>query len=145
MSPPSSPWIMNLSIMLLLTTGKMVLILMLLLRNFGGRLGNVCSLTFGHLTLLHFPILPSYCQGVVVLISRGSSKVITNEFGRWRELAFPPLVFSATGVMGPVATTIYRKLAFMLVGKWKMNYSLCLFWVRCCLRDSLLSDVLEGS
>ena len=51
---------------------------------------------------------------------------------------FSPLVFSATGGMGPVATTVYRKLASMLAGKWKMNYSSCLFWVRCRLCYSLL-------
>jgi len=51
---------------------------------------------------------------------------------------FSPLVFLATGGMGPVAMTVYRKLASMLAGKWKMNYSCCLFWVRCRLYYSLL-------
>ena len=51
---------------------------------------------------------------------------------------FSLLVFSATGGMGPVATTVYRKLDSMLAGKWKMNYSRCLYWVRCRLCYSLL-------
>ena len=51
---------------------------------------------------------------------------------------FSPLVSLATGGMGPVAMTVYRKLASILAGKWKMNYSRCLFWVRCRLCYSLL-------
>jgi len=40
---------------------------------------------------------------------------------------FSPLVFSASGGMGPSATTVYKKLAFMLADKWGMNYNQCLF------------------
>ena len=36
---------------------------------------------------------------------------------------FSPLVFAATGVMGPTTTTVFRKLASMLVEKWNVNYS----------------------
>jgi len=32
---------------------------------------------------------------------------------------------------GPSATAVFRKLASMLVDKWSVNYSRCLFWLRC--------------
>jgi len=51
---------------------------------------------------------------------------------------FSPLVFAATGGMGPSATTVYRKLASMLADKWGVNYSRCLFLLRCRLCFSLL-------
>ena len=52
---------------------------------------------------------------------------------------FSPLVFSASGGMGPTATTVYKKLAStgVLADKWDMNYSKCLFWLRCRLCFSL--------
>ena len=40
---------------------------------------------------------------------------------------FSPLVFTATGGMGPTATTVFRKLALMLTEKHSINYSKCLF------------------
>ena len=44
---------------------------------------------------------------------------------------FSPLVFSACGGMGQTATTVYNKLASVLADKWEMNYSWCLYWMRC--------------
>ena len=49
-----------------------------------------------------------------------------------------PLVFSACGGMGPTATKVYKKLASMLADKREMNYSQCLYWMRCRLCFSLL-------
>ena len=48
---------------------------------------------------------------------------------------FSPLVFAATG---GTATTVYRKLASMLAEKRSINYSKCLFWLRCRLCFLLL-------
>ena len=53
---------------------------------------------------------------------------------------FSPLVFAATGGMGPTATSVYMKLASMLAEQWNNSYSWCLFWVRCCLCFSLLKS-----
>ena len=44
---------------------------------------------------------------------------------------FSPLVFSASGGVGPSATTVYKKLASMLAEKWNTNCSRCVFWLRC--------------
>ena len=41
---------------------------------------------------------------------------------------FLPLVFAATGGMGPTATTVFRKLASMLAEKHSINYSKFLFY-----------------
>jgi len=40
-----------------------------------------------------------------------------------KRACFSPLVFSASGGMGPSVTTIYKKLASMLADKWVLNYS----------------------
>jgi len=51
-------------------------------------------------------------------------KLMIKEFKRWRELAFSsPLVFASTGGMGPLATTVFRKLASMLAEKWDIKCS----------------------
>ena len=55
-----------------------------------------------------------------------------------KRTCFSPLVFVATGGMGPAATTVYRKLASVLAEKWNISYSRCLFWVKCHLCFSLL-------
>ena len=55
---------------------------------------------------------------------------------------FSPLVFSASGGMGPSATTVYKKLTSTLADKWDMNYSKCLFWLRCRLCISLLRSAI---
>ena len=55
---------------------------------------------------------------------------------------FSPLVFAATGDMGPTATTVFRKLASMLAEKRSINYSKCLFWLRCRLCFSLLRSAV---
>ena len=44
--------------------------------------------------------------------------------------------------MGPTATNVFRKLAPMLAEKWIVNYSCCLFWVRCRLCFSLLRSAV---
>ena len=55
---------------------------------------------------------------------------------------FSPLVFSASGGMGPSATTVYKKLASMLAEKWNTNYSRCVFWLRCRVCFSLLRSAI---
>ena len=55
---------------------------------------------------------------------------------------FSPLVFSASGGMGPSATTVYSKLASMLVDKWDRPYSRCMFWLCCRLCFSLLRSAI---
>ena len=55
---------------------------------------------------------------------------------------FSPLVFAATGGMGPTATTVFRKFASMLAEKRSTNYSKCLYWLRCRLCFSLLRSAV---
>jgi len=66
---------------------------------------------------------------------------ITRGCGKLRKPDFP-LAFSASGGMGPSATTVYKKLASMLVEKWNMNYSHCLLWLRCQVCFSLLRSAI---
>ena len=58
---------------------------------------------------------------------------------------FSPLVFSASGGMGPSATTVYSKLASMLADKWDRSYSRCMFWLRCWLSVKISHYVHKGS
>ena len=51
-----------------------------------------------------------------------------------KRACFSPVFFAAIGGMGPTTTTVYR----MLVKKWNISYSRCLFWVRCRLCFLLL-------
>ena len=52
-------------------------------------------------------------------------------------------MFSASGGMGPSATTVYKKLASMLAEKWNPNYSRCVFWLRCWVCFSLLRSAIN--
>ena len=52
--------------------------------------------------------------------------------------SFTPLVMSATGGMGSMATTFYSRLASMLSEKRRMPYSKTVEWVRCKLSFALL-------
>ena len=70
-------------------------------------------------------------------MNKRNDELMMKEFVRWR-VYFSPLVFAATGGMGPSATIAFRKLASMLAEKWNIKYSHCLFWFRCHLCFSLL-------
>ena len=115
---------------MLLSTERIVLILMLLLGIFGVGIGSMHFFTLGCLILLRTPILDYQCQGAIRFMNKRNDEFMMKEFGRWRELAFSQL--------GPSATTVFRKRASMLAEKWNIMYCHCLFWVRCRLCFSLL-------
>ena len=56
--------------------------------------------------------------------------------------SFFPLVFSAAGGMGPIATIVYKKLASLLAEKQGRAYSSTLYWLRCKLNFSLLRSAI---
>ena len=61
---------------------------------------------------------------------------------------FSPLVFSASGGMGPTAKVVYKKLAAMIATKHNQPYSQTINWLRCRLSFSLLRSsimCLRGS
>ena len=51
---------------------------------------------------------------------------------------FSPLVFSASGSMGPTARIVYKKLTAMIASKHNQSYSQTMNWLRCRLSFSLL-------
>ncbi len=55
---------------------------------------------------------------------------------------FIPLVFSATGGMGPAAQVFYRRLAALISEKQQQSYSTTMGWIRCCLSFSLLQSAI---
>ena len=62
--------------------------------------------------------------------------------------SFTPLVFSASGGMGPTARVFYKKLASIIATKHNKAYSKTLNWMRCRKSFSLLRSAvmcLRGS
>ena len=70
---------------------------------------------------------PIHCKGAIRLMNKRNDKLMMKKFWRWRELAFPPLVFAATGGMEPSATTVFRSLPLC----WLRNGISSEFAVRC--------------
>ena len=56
--------------------------------------------------------------------------------------SFSPLVFSAAGGMGTIATVVYKRLASLLAEKQGRPYSSTLYWLRCRLNFSLLRSAI---
>ena len=56
--------------------------------------------------------------------------------------SFSPLVFSATGGMGTVASVVYKRLAAMIATKYAKSYSLTMQWIRCRISFSLLRSAI---
>ena len=55
---------------------------------------------------------------------------------------FTPLVFSATGGMGPAAQVFYRRLAALISEKQQQSYGMTMGWIHCCLSFSLLRSAI---
>ena len=55
---------------------------------------------------------------------------------------FSPLVFSTSGGMGPIATTVYRRIAALVAEKRGQHYSKTLHWIRCKISFSLLRSAI---
>ena len=56
--------------------------------------------------------------------------------------SFSPLVFSAAGGMGTIATVVYKRLASLLAEKQGRSYSSTLHWLRCRLNFSLMRSAI---
>ena len=56
--------------------------------------------------------------------------------------SFSPLVLSTAGGMGPIATTVYKRIASLIADKRQEPYSTTLFWLRCKLSFSLLRSAI---
>ena len=57
--------------------------------------------------------------------------------------SFTPLIFSATGGMGPLASTFYKRLADRLSEKWDIPYSKAMCLLRCRLSFALLRSMIR--
>ena len=57
--------------------------------------------------------------------------------------SFTPIVFSASGNIGPVAMVMYRRLAGLLVEKCNEPYSRTLGWILCALKFALLQSAIQ--
>ena len=56
--------------------------------------------------------------------------------------SFTPIVLSASGGIGKLATTTYSRLAGLLAEKRDIPYSQCMGWIRCCLSFCLLKSAI---
>ena len=57
--------------------------------------------------------------------------------------SFTPLVFSASGNIGPAVMVMYRRLAGLLVEKCNESYSRTLGWILCALNFALLQSAIQ--
>ena len=57
--------------------------------------------------------------------------------------SFTPLVFSATGGMGPAATVTYKRIVSFLAEKRAEPYFKTIGWLRCTLNFSLIRSVIQ--
>ena len=129
---------------LLLPIEKMVPVLMLLPGSFGIEIGSVRFSMSRCLTLLRAPIFVPHCLDVICFVNVRKDGLMMSVLERLRA-CFSPLVFAATGGMGPTATTVFRKLASMLVEKRSINYSKCLYTGCNVGFVKIFSDVFAGS
>ena len=123
----------------LLPIVKMVPVLMLLQGIFGVEIGNVRFSMSGFSTLLCALIFAPDCPDVTSFMNVKKDGHMMSVLER---ACFSPLVFAATGGMGPTTITVFRKLASMLAEKRSINYSKCLFWLRCRVWFSLLRSAV---
>ncbi len=94
-------------------------------------------------TYRNIPLTSSYRRNEQEKRRRYDQRVREVEHG-----SFSPLVFSATGGMGPTAKVVYKKLASMIATKHDKPYSQTINWLRCRLCFSLLRSAvmcLRGS
>ena len=139
LSLPFSPWIMNRSIMPQPIV-RIVHVLMWWHGTFGVGIDSVRFLTLG---CLANPFASCYSRSQCYITNELEKRRAYDEMVREVERAcFSPLVFSASGGMGPSATTVYKKLALMLAEKWNINYGRCVFWLRCWVCFSLLRSTI---
>ena len=125
---------------LLLPIVKMVPVLMLLPGIFGVDIGSVHFSTSRFSTLLCTLIFAPIFPDVTSFMNVKKRWAYDEHVRKVERACFSPLVFAATVGMGPTATTVFRKLASMLAEKHSINYSKCLFWLRCRLCFSLLKS-----
>ena len=98
------------------------------------------------------PLAPSYRNQTLTSCYRRNEQEKRRAYDqRVREIehgSFTPLVFSASGGMGPAARVFYKKLASMSATKHNKPYSKTLSWMRCRISFSLLRSAvmcLRGS
>ena len=81
------------------------------------------------------PLAPSYQNTPVAQCYRRNEQENKRAYDqRVREIehgSFSPLVFSATGGMGTVASVVFKRLAAMIATKYAKSYSLTMQWIRC--------------
>ena len=92
---------------------------------------------------LHNLHAPCYCNKSPMQSNEQEKKRAYEE--RVREIEhgfFAPLVFSISGGMGPIATTVYKRMVSPIAEKHNHPYSSILFWLRCKLSFSLLRSAI---
>ena len=113
------------------------------------------TLIYSCYTLSFMETLHYYARensAIIVRVTPGSVYTRKNELEkkrayeeRVREVehgSFSPLVFSAAGGMGTIATVVYKRLASLLAEKQGRSYSSTLHWLRCRLNFSLMRSAI---
>lgn len=92
------------------------------------------------------PFAHSHCKSTLAQCHRKNEQEKKRAYAeRIREVergSFSPVVFSTSGGMGPVAISVYRRLASLIAERREEPYSQTLFWLKCRLSFSLLRSAI---
>ena len=92
------------------------------------------------------PHAPSYCNRSPMQCYKSNEQEKKRGYEeRVRDIehgSFAPLVLSISGGLGPIATTVYKRLASLVAEKHNHPYSSTLFWLRCKVSFSLLRSAI---
>ena len=118
---------------------RMVLVWTLSHKAFGEEIDRVHFLMLGYLTHTHLAIATPPRPNAIELEKK---RCYEERFREIEHGSFTPLVLSAAGGIGPVATIVYKRLASLISEKQGRQYSSTLHWVRCRLNFSLLRSAV---
>ena len=87
------------------------------------------------------PCAPTYLKSCYIRVEREKQRNfnLMTKSRRWR--SFSPLIFSTLGEYGPIAQTVYKRLATLISCNFNKSYNSTINYIRCCLLFSLIHSV----
>ena len=125
-----------------LPTPKMVLVSMWQQLAFGTVVVKVHSLMLECLTLLHKPMSVKPLAACYRKHEHEKRRIYEQRVRDVEHGCFSPLVFNTSGGMGPISTTVYKRIASLISEKYDRPYSNTIRWIRCRLNFSLLRSTI---
>ena len=95
------------------------------------RVFNPCAPTYRNLTL----------KSCYIRVEREKQRKFDDRIREMEFGSFSPLIFSTSGGYGPIAPTVYKRLATLISCKFNKSYNSTINYIRCCLSFSLIRSV----